>query len=99
MPLSIGRVCPHPCEDVCRRGRADEPIAINMLKRACADVELYSGTRVDTPLAPKNGKKVAIVGGGPGGLSAGYYLTRLGYTCKIFEAMPKLGGYAQVRYP
>ncbi len=99
MPLSIGRVCPHPCETVCRRGRADEPIAINTLKRFCADVELYSGTRVDTPVAPSNGKKVAIVGGGPGGLSCAYYLTRLGYSCKIYDAMPKLGGMLRYGIP
>ena len=99
MPLSIGRVCPHPCEDACRRARVDEPVGINMLKRFCADVELFSGTRVDTPVAPPNGKRVAIIGGGPGGLSAAYYLTRLGYSCKIFEAMPKMGGMLRYGIP
>jgi len=99
MPLSIGRVCPHPCEEVCRRGRVDEPIAINMLKRFCADAELFSGTRIETPMAPKNGKRVAIVGGGPGGLSAAYYLTRLGYSCAIYDMMPKLGGMLRYGIP
>ena len=99
MPLSIGRVCPHFCESECRRNSVDEPVNINHLKRFCADKELKSGSRYETPKAPLSEKKVAIVGGGPAGLAAAYYLTRMGHASTIFEAMPKLGGIAPLRYP
>lgn len=94
--LSCGRVCPRPCEEVCRRGHADEPVGINMIKRFVADWELNSGTRVPIPIANDTGRKIAIVGGGPAGLSCAYFLRRLGHSPTIFEAMPELGG--QLRY-
>ncbi|WP_319467228.1 FAD-dependent oxidoreductase [uncultured Pseudodesulfovibrio sp.] len=96
MPLSIGRVCPHPCEDVCRRGHVDESVGINMVKRFVADWEMNSGQRQPIKCAPKTGRKVAVVGGGPAGLSCAYFLRRLGHSPTIFESMPKLGG--QLRY-
>jgi len=96
MPLSIGRVCPHPCETACRRGHVDEPVGINMIKRFAADWEMNSGERVPTPCAPDTGRKVAVVGGGPAGISCAYFLRRLGHAPTIFESMPKLGG--QLRY-
>lgn len=96
MPLSIGRVCPHPCEDTCRRGHVDDPVGINMIKRFVADWEMNSGTRLPVPCAPDTGRKVAVVGGGPAGLSCAFYLRRLGHQPTIFESMPKLGG--QLRY-
>lgn len=99
MPLSIGRVCPHFCESECRRNSVDEPVNINHLKRFCADKELKSGTRYETPKAPLSEKKVAIVGGGPAGLAAAYYLRRLGHASTIFEAMPKLGGMLRYGIP
>ncbi len=94
--LVCGRVCPHPCESVCRRGAIDEPVAINPLKRYVADWEMNSGTRLPVALAPDTGKRAAIVGGGPAGLSCAYFLRRLGHHPVIFEAMPELGG--QLRY-
>jgi len=94
--LSCGRVCPHPCEDNCRRGIEDEPVSINQLKRFVADYEMMSGTRFPISVAPLTEKKVAIVGGGPAGLSAAFFLRRLGHDVTIFEAMPKLGG--MIRY-
>ncbi len=99
MPLSIGRVCPHFCESECRRNSVDEPVNINHLKRFCADKELKSGSRYETPKAPLSEKKVAIVGGGPAGLAAAYYLRRMGHASTIFEAMPKLGGMLRYGIP
>ncbi len=96
MPLSIGRVCPHPCEGVCRRMHVDESIGINMIKRFVADWEMNSGQRLPIPCSPSNGRKVAVIGGGPAGISCAYFLRRLGYSPTIFESMPKLGG--QLRY-
>lgn len=94
--LSCGRVCPHPCEDKCRRGAADEPVSINQLKRFVADFEMNSGKRFPISKAPETGKRVAVIGGGPAGLSCAYFLARLGHSVTIFEAMPKLGG--MIRY-
>ncbi len=91
-PLSCGRVCPHPCEDACRRALADDPVSINQLKRFCSDWVFDEGAQVKIPVAPDTGYKVAIVGGGPSGLTAAFYLRRLGHKVKIFEWLPKLGG-------
>ena len=93
MPLSIGRVCPHPCEDACRRATGDDaPVSINQLKRFCSDWVFDNNMPIDLSVAPDTGYRVAIVGGGPSGLSAAYFLRRLGHQVKIFEWMPDLGG-------
>ncbi len=97
--LSCGRVCPHPCEDDCRRGLADEPVSINQLKRFAADYEMNSGSRVPIKCAPDTGKKVAVIGGGPAGLSCAYFLRRVGHQVTIFEGMPKLGGIIRYGIP
>jgi formate dehydrogenase (NADP+) beta subunit len=94
--LACGRVCPHPCESYCRRGIEDEPISINQLKRFVADYEMNSGERLPIPCAPSTGKKVAVVGGGPAGLSCAYFLRRLGHDVTILDMMPELGG--MIRY-
>ena len=94
--LSCGRVCPHPCEDKCRRGVEDEPVSINQLKRFVADHEMNTGKRLPISVAPSTGKKLAVIGGGPAGLSCAYFLRRLGHDVTIFDAMPKLGG--MIRY-
>jgi formate dehydrogenase (NADP+) beta subunit len=94
--LSCGRVCPHPCETNCRRGIEDEPVSINQLKRFVADYEMNSGKRFPIAVAAPTNHRVAVVGGGPAGISCAYFLRRLGHEVTIFEAMPELGG--MIRY-
>ncbi|GHV01287.1 NADPH-Fe(3+) oxidoreductase subunit beta [Campylobacterota bacterium] len=103
MPLAhtCGRVCPHPCEDACRRTHLDEPLSIMELKRIGADYE----TSHNLPFAHATekrkpiGKKVAIVGAGPAGLTCGYFLAMNGVECDIFEALPVAGGEVMVGVP
>jgi len=103
MPLAhtCGRVCPHPCEDECRRLNLDEPISIMELKRLGADYESDHGFGFFHPAKQKkpNGKKVAIVGAGPAGLTTAYYLALEGVACEVFEALPVLGGEITVGIP
>ncbi|HEX7950774.1 MAG TPA: FAD-dependent oxidoreductase [Candidatus Limnocylindrales bacterium] len=91
-----GYICTAPCEAVCRRGTLDEPIAIRTLKRFAAE-------RGHLPAIPKPAvrrmERVAIVGGGPAGMSAAYYLARLGYGVTVFEAMPVPGGMMAIGIP
>ncbi len=103
MPLAhtCGRVCPHPCEDECRRANLDEPISIMELKRVGADYETDHDLEFlyPTQQKPLNGKKVAIVGAGPAGLSGAYYLALEGIACDVFEELPVLGGEVAVGVP
>ena len=96
MALSICRVCVRDCEVVCRRENIDKPVAINALKRFVADIDNNKWT---PEIKPKNGKKVAIVGGGPAGLTCAYYLSREGYSPTIFERLPELGGMLRYGIP
>lgn len=97
--LACGRVCPHPCESYCRRGIEDEPVSINQLKRFVADYEMNNNQRFPIECAPDTGKRVAVIGGGPAGLSCAYFLRRAGHHPEIFEAMPKLGGMLRYGIP
>ncbi len=97
MPLSIGRVCPAFCEQECRRTVVDESIAIRQLKRHAADIDLEKPYIPER--APLKGKKVAIIGSGPSGLTAGYYLSNQGYDVKVFEAEDKAGGWLRYGIP
>ncbi len=91
-PGVCGRVCTHPCEEVCRRVDTDAAIAIRQLKRFMADVEL-AHPPAPTLAPPKPTKdRVAIVGSGPAGLTAAYFLAPLGYDVTVFEALPEAGG-------
>lgn len=99
MPATIGRVCPHPCEGACRRHLVDEPVNINHCKRFVADFEMKSGLRILPEVPPDTGHHVAVVGGGPAGLSAAYYLRALGHGVTIFEAREKLGGMLRYGIP
>ncbi|MEA3455416.1 MAG: FAD-dependent oxidoreductase [Campylobacterota bacterium] len=105
MPLAhtCGRVCPHPCEDACRRTNLDEPISIMELKRLGADYETDHGLEWLHPQEPKSlrndGKKVAMIGAGPAGLTAAYYLALEGIKVDIFEELPVNGGEVAVGVP
>ncbi len=100
LPLICGRVCPAPCEDGCRRAAvSDEPVHHNYIKRFVADWEMNLPNRKLPGCLPETGKKVAIVGGGPCGLSAAYYLRRLGHSPTIFDAKPELGGMLRYGIP
>ena len=95
LPRSIGRVCPHPCEDACRRNHLEGAVSICSLKRFAGDE--YSDYIPEC--AEKNGKKVAVVGGGPAGLSCAYFLLLKGYSVDVFEAEKKAGGMLRFGIP
>lgn len=101
LPEICGRICTHKCEDVCSVGHNGDPISIRWLKRYIADQnpsekykEILNAGNVEN-----NGKKVAIIGSGPSGLSAAYYLALTGYECTIFEKLPEAGGMMRYGIP
>lgn len=98
LPASIGRICPHPCEKQCRRQYVDEPISIAFLKGFVGDMDLLGDTYVPE-IEPDTNKKVAIIGGGPAGLTAAYFLRKKGHSVTIFEQMPKMGGMLRYGIP
>ena len=99
LPASLGRVCPHPCEEECRRGLIDEPISIQWLKRFAADQDLGDAEPFIPEIDEETGKRVAIIGGGPMGLSAAYFLRQMGHEVTVFESMPKAGGMLRYGIP
>jgi heterodisulfide reductase subunit A-like polyferredoxin len=113
-PATVGRVCHHPCETECNRGKLDSPVAICALKRFVADTVYETWEREGKPvedrelrpypeapaeLPPEDKRRVAIVGAGPTGLSAAHFLARMGYQVTVFEALPVAGGMARVGIP
>ena len=92
LPAVLGRVCSKPCEKGCRRTAADGAVAVCDLKRFVADVDLARDNPYRPPCKPDTGKQVAIVGAGPTGLSAAYYLRQQGHRCVLFEKQQQPGG-------
>jgi len=99
LPAICGRVCHHPCESACKRGEVDEPVAIDSIKRFIADLDLRSETRYVPEIKQRREEKVAVIGGGPGGLTCAYYLAIEGYRVTVFEKLPVLGGMLRVGIP
>ncbi len=101
MPAVCGRVCPHEfqCEGSCVRGKKGDPVSIGMLERFLTDWMVANKKSMALDCALPNGKKVAIVGSGPAGISVAFYLSRRGYKCTIFEKLPVFGGMLSVGIP
>ncbi|HET9653024.1 MAG TPA: NAD(P)-binding protein, partial [Usitatibacter sp.] len=98
MPATMGRVCYHPCETACNRGKLDETVGVNSVERFLGDEALRRGWQFPKP-ATKSGKRVLVVGAGPSGLSAAYHLARLGHEVTIREAGPVAGGMMRFGIP
>jgi heterodisulfide reductase subunit A-like polyferredoxin len=98
-PAICGRVCHHPCEGTCTRGDADEPVSIQYLHRFLADLDLSQEAPYVPKIAEERTEKVAVIGAGPAGLSAAYFLRRRGYAVTIFEKLPVPGGMMAVGIP
>ncbi len=99
-PGVLGRTCDRPCEPACRRVRVeDQPVAICRLKRVAADYKDDVSARMPPPAKVKNGKKIALVGGGPASLTVARDLAPLGYSCTVFDGDPKAGGMIRTQIP
>jgi formate dehydrogenase beta subunit len=99
-PGVLGRTCDRPCEPACRRGRVEkDPVAICRLKRVAADYKDDVRDRLPKPPRVKNGKRIALVGGGPASLAVARDLAPLGYTCVVFDQDPKAGGMIRTQIP
>lgn len=100
-PGVLGRVCVHPCEQACRRGELNksQPVCIKFLKRFAADNDKKSTWKNHSLKNPSTGKRVAVIGSGPAGLTAAYYLAKKGHAVTVFEALPKTGGMMRVGIP
>lgn len=99
MPGVLGRVCPEVCENNCRRGSYDEPIAICLVKRFVADENLFSEDAFIPEIAPATGRHAAVIGSGPAGLSAAYYLLEKGHAVTVIDAAEKPGGAFRYKVP
>lgn len=93
-PAIMGRVCYHTCEGACNRGKVDMPVGINSVERFLGDLALKHNWKIEP--GKSTGKKVMVIGAGPGGLAAAYHLARFGHTVTVFESGPKCGG--MIRY-
>jgi formate dehydrogenase (NADP+) beta subunit len=99
-PGILGRTCDRPCEPACRRVRVEEePVAICRLKRVAADNKEDITARMPKPAAKKNGKRIALVGGGPASLTVARDLAPLGYQCTVIDQDPKAGGMIRTQIP
>ncbi|NTV58784.1 MAG: FAD-dependent oxidoreductase, partial [Deltaproteobacteria bacterium] len=98
-PWACGLICPHPCEEACVRGQMDQPISIQLMKAYTARIAADNGGYRSPPAAPSKPEKVAIVGAGPSGLSAAYFLALKGYGVTVFEKLPHAGGMLRYGIP
>ncbi len=98
-PLVLGYVCDHPCEGVCRRGEVNQSVSIRDLKRFAAGYDAIVTKEKEENKQLATGKKVAVVGSGPAGLTAAYYLSKLGHDVTVFESLPKAGGMLRYGIP
>lgn len=99
LPATTGRICPHPCEDGCNRGRFDQPVAIHALERHVGDLAIENGWRIDLPELTGDGPVVGILGAGPAGLSAAWRLRRAGIRSVIYDRSPLAGGLLRTAIP
>jgi formate dehydrogenase major subunit len=99
LPGSLGRICPRLCEEGCRRCDLDQGLAIGALHRYAADLDIAAAAPYTPPCAPASGKSVAIVGAGPAGLAAAWYLLRKGHACTLYDAHPQPGGMLRYGIP
>ena len=99
LPAVLGRICPKPCERGCRRGAYDQPVSICLLKRYVADVDLESANPYMPSCKTTLDKRVAVIGAGPAGLAAAYYLQQAGFSCTVFDEREKPGGMLQYGVP
>ncbi len=100
VPGILGRICPRPCETVCRRTRVEEPVSICFMKRHISDTEIAEKGAPQLPdPAPETGKKVAVIGAGPAGMSAAYFLKLEGHDVTVFERREKSGGMLRYGIP
>jgi formate dehydrogenase major subunit len=101
LPAVCGRVCVRPCEVACRRNLLDEgtPVGIDYLKRFASDIDLESPNKWKPEIKPSTGKKIAVIGAGPGGVSCGFFMQKEGHQVDIFEAAPKPGGWLRYGIP
>jgi formate dehydrogenase major subunit len=99
LPGSLGRICPRLCEEGCRRCDLDQGLAIGALHRYAADLDIAAAAPYTPACAPATGKSVAIVGAGPAGLAAAWYLLQKGHACTLFDAHPQPGGMLRYGIP
>ena len=99
LPAVLGRICPAPCENVCRRAQHDQAVSVCLLKRYVADVDLATDQPYSPQCAQPKGKRVAIIGAGPAGLAAAYYLQRDGFECVVVDDHEEPGGMLRYGCP
>ena len=98
-PGVLGYVCDHPCENVCRRGEVNQPVSIRELKRFAAEYYSKETSEKFTHRKSLTGKKVAVIGSGPAGLTASFYLSKQGHSVTVYEALPSVGGMMRFGIP
>ena len=98
-PATLGRICPHPCEDHCNRGNLDQPLAINAMERFLGDFAIRSGLPLAQLEKTRRAQSIGVVGAGPSGLSFAYQMARRGYRVTIYDAREKAGGMLRYGVP